>query len=342
MGSDPLNVIVDVFSGGYAVRVASVFGKILLITGPAEFLVDRALRQATATIKASATDVEVSDVAGSSVVAGELTGLMSPSLFCSQSAIVVRDLQDLGDEQQTELLAHAEAPSPEAAAVLIHSGGNKGKGLLDKLRKCTAVTEVKCPALKYEREHVAWVRQEVRQLGGTIDESAATLLVRAIGLDLRGLAGAADQLFNSVERGSPIGSDVVRQYFGGRAGVKGFDIADAAIEGRVALALEQLRWAEANKIASLLVTSAFASGLRSLAKFATSPPGLADGDLAARIGAPPFRIRSLRNQLRGWDEDGLACALAAVARTDLAVKGGSADPAYALEWMVLEVVRNRR
>ncbi len=322
--------------------VATVFGKVLLITGPAEFLADRALRQAVSVVKKSAPDVDVAEVIGSSVAPGELATLMSPSLFCPQSAVVIRDLQDLGDGPQDELLAHAAEPSSDVAAILLHSGGNKGKALLDKLRKCAAVSEVKCPVLKYEREHVAWVRNEVRTLGGTIDEAAATQLVTAVGLDLRALAGACSQLLNSVERGAPLTSDVVRQYFGGRAEVKGFDIADAAVEGRTASALEQLRWAEANRVASVLITSAFASGLRSLAKLATSPPGLRDGDLAAHIGAPPFRIKSLRHQLRGWDEHGLARALSAVAKTDLAVKGAAADASYSLEQMVLEVIASRR
>lgn len=326
----------------YAGAVASVFGKVLLITGPAEFLADRALRKAVATVRSSAPEVDVAEVTGSAVAPGELVTLMSPSLFCPQSAIVIRDLQDLSDGPQAELLLHAQSPSSDVAAVLVHSGGNKGKGLVDKLRKCPAVSEIKCPAVKYEREHVAWVRSEIRGMGGTIDEAAATLLIRAIGLDLRGLAGAADQLFNSVERGTPIGGEIVRKYFGGRAEVKGFDIADAAVEGRVAAALEQLRWAETNKVASVLITSAFASGLRSLAKLATAPPGLRDGDLASQIGAPPFRIKALRSQLRGWDEPGLARALTAVARADIEVKGGAADAAYALERMVLDVIRSRR
>lgn len=322
--------------------MATVFGKILLITGPAEFLADRAMRRAITAVKAAAADVEIAEVTGSDVAPGELATLISPSLFCTQSALVIDALQDLADGPQCELLEHAQRPVPEVAVVLVHSGGNKGKGLLDKLRECSSVTEIKCPAIKYEREHVAWVRSELRGMGGTIDEAAATLLVRAVGMDLRALAGAADQLFNSVERGTPVGSDLIRQYFGGRAEVKGFDIADAAIEGRAAIALEQLRWAEANKVASILITSAFASGLRSLAKLSSAPAGMREGDLATHIGAPPFKIRALRGQLRGWDEAGLAQALSAVARTDLDVKGGAADAAYALECMVIDVIRSRR
>lgn len=321
--------------------MASVFGKILLITGNAEYLSERTRKRAVQAITAEQPECEVADVVGSALAQGELAALTSPSLFCSASAVVISDIQDLGDAQQDELAAYAKQTSNDVAAVLIHSGGNKGKGLLDKLRKSPAVAEVKGEAPKYERDFANWVRQEVRDLGATIDDNAALLLVNAVGHDLRALAGAADQLVNSIERGTPVSTEIVRQYFGGRAEVRGFEIADAAIAGRISVALEQLRWAEANKVAAVLVTSAFASGIRSLAKLASAPAGLRDADLAARIGAPPFKIKSLRAQLRDWDQAGLAKALTAVARADVEVKGGGADPAYALERMVLQVAAAR-
>jgi len=135
---------------------------------------------------------------------------------------------------------------------------------------------------------------------------------------------------------------VVRRYFGGRADVRGFEIADAAIDGRINVALEQARWAEVARVAPVLITSAFASGLRSLAKLADAPEGLSEAQLAQHIGAPPFKIRILRRQLRAWDTASLASALDAVAGADIDVKGGAADPAYAVERMVLQVAAARR
>ena len=52
--------------------------------------------------------------------------------------------------------------------------------------------------------------------------------------------------------------------FAGRAEATSFAVADAAIEGRTAAALEELRWALDGGVAPVLVTSAFA-GLRSAA-----------------------------------------------------------------------------
>ncbi len=320
----------------------TAFGKILLISGNAEFLADRTRARAVAAVSAEQPECEVATATAGGLGQGELAGLISPSLFSTSSALVITELEDLPDAAQDELTAYAAAPSPDVSVVLVHGGGQKGKKLLDLLRGQSSVTEVKVEAPKYEREFAAWVRTELRDLGATIDEEAASLLVASVGQDLRALAGAADQLASTIESGNVVTVEVVRRYFGGRADVRGFEIADAAIDGRINVALEQARWAEAAKVAPVLITSAFASGLRSLAKLADAPDGLSEAELARHIGAPPFKIRILRRQLRAWDTPSLASALDAVAGADIDVKGGSADPAYAVERMVLQVAAARR
>ena len=321
--------------------MTTVFGKILLISGNEEFLADRTRARAVAAVTAEQPECEVANASAAGLAPGELAGLTSPSLFSTSSALVLTELESLPDPAQEELTAYAAAPSPDVAVVLIHGGGQKGKKLLDLLRGQSSVTEVKVEAPKYEREFAAWVRTELRDLGATIDEEAASLLVSSVGQDLRSLAGAADQLAATTGKGEAITAEVVRRYFGGRADVRGFDIADAAIEGRINIALEQARWAEAARVAPVLITSAFASGLRSLAKLADAPGGLSDAELARHIGAPPFKIRILRRQLRAWDTSSLATALVAVAHADTDVKTGEADASYAVERMVLQVAAAR-
>ena len=180
----------------------------------------------------------------------------------------------------------------------------------------------------------------MRGHGGRIAEDAAEQLVQAIGPDLRALAGAAHQLASDFP-GEPITAAVVKRYFGGRAEVKSFAVADAALYGRTAVALEELRWALDNGTAPVLVTSAFAGGLRGLAKLKGAGRGLREGDLAREVGVPPWKIRVLKEQARGWDELGLARAIGAVAQADADVKGAASDAAYALERMVLTVTGAR-
>jgi len=325
----------------------SAFGKLLLIagTGPGgEFLADRMRARALASVLASDPGCEVTTAAAGALTAGEFLGLTSASLFSASTAVVLTDLQDAAEAPSDELAAYAAEPSTDVAVILVHAGGAKGKKLLDRLRSAAAVTEIKIEAPKYERDFVGWVRGESRDIGAPLDDAAASLLVQAVGQDLRALAGAVDQL--AATRESPtdgaISVDIVRKYFGGRADVRGYEIADAAIEGRIDVALERVRWAESSKVAAPVIVSAIAGGLRSLAKLADVQSGVSDADAAKLVGAPPFKIRSLKRQLNDWSTDGLAAALSAVAQTDLDIKSGEADPAYAVERLVLQIASARR
>jgi DNA polymerase III subunit delta len=321
-------------------KASDILGRVTLVTGPEEFLNQRTVAVALSAVRDAHPESEISETTAESVSMGVLADLSSASLFSSIRCVVVRGLEDLPDTAYDGLVDYAAAPAEDIGLVLVHSGGQKGSGLLNRLRKLTGtVTEVKSAPLK-QFEFAKFVSAEVRAHGGRIAEDAAELLVQAVGQDLRALAGAAQQLASDYPE-EPLTSAIVQRYFGGRAEVKSFAIADAAIYGRTAVALEELRWALDSGTAPVLVTSAFAAGLRGLARFASAPRGLRDADLAREAGVAPWKLRILREQSRGWDDRGLAQAIVAVARADAQVKGAAGDAAYSLERMVLTVTGAR-
>ncbi|HEX3200177.1 MAG TPA: DNA polymerase III subunit delta, partial [Propionibacteriaceae bacterium] len=156
----------------------------------------------------------------------------------------------------------------------------------------------------------------------------------------RALAAAVAQLLSDGE-GGPITVDHVNRYFGGRSEVTSFAVADAALAGRPGVAMEQLRWALATGVAPVLITSALASGIRGLGKLITATSGQREADLAREVGVPPWKLKSMRSQARGWDQGSLASALKAIATADADVKGAADDASYALERAVLSVSRLR-
>jgi DNA polymerase-3 subunit delta len=123
--------------------------------------------------------------------------------------------------------------------------------------------------------------------------------------------------------------------------VTSFAVADAALSGRTGVAMEQLRWAISTGIPPVLVTSALASGLRGLGKLITLSSGLRDTEMAREVGVPPWKLKSIKSQARGWDQRGVAAALKAVALADAEVKGAASDPGFALERAVLAVTGAR-
>ena len=118
-------------------------------------------------------------------------------------------------------------------------------------------------------------------------------------------------------------------------------MADRAVEGKLAEALEQLRWALSTGVSPVLISSALAQGIRALGRVGAAGRGRGADALAVELGMPPWKVDRVRQQLRGWTADGVARAHSVVARTDAEVKGEGASPGYALERAITEIVACR-
>ena len=281
-------------------------------------------------------------VAAGDLTPGGLAEATGGSLFADATIVVITNLPELPPEVADPLVAIAADPGPDLALVLVHPGGMKGKAVLDRLRK-VAGKVADPPALK-PRELPQFVADEVRAGGGRIDRQAAEALVDAVGTDLHALASAVRQLLADAEE-TVLTADAVRRYFGGRAEVRGYEIANGALAGRTGEALERLRWGLETGIGPPVVTAALAGSLRELGKYLDArDAGLRDQQIAERIGVPAWKLRSLGPLARDWQPAGVARAIAAVAVADAQIKGASSDAGFALERLVLAVVgcRGRR
>lgn len=312
---------------------------VTLIVGDEELLVDRAVSAVVAAARQADPNAEVHDLVGGKVESGEMTRLTSPSLFGDQTIVVIRSAQDLAKEVIAEVLAYAKAPSDDTVLVLVHPGGVKGKALVDGVKKTGARTTTIAKVTK-ATERMEFIKAEFKRVGRSISTDAAQALLEAVGNDLRNLSAACNQLMFDTED-KAIGLAAVERYYRGRAEVTGFTVADSAVEGRLAEALEQVRWAMGSGVAPVLLVSALAGGLRGLAKVAGAPRNLRGGQLAAHVGMPPWKVDRVSRQLKGWGPEGLSRAIKAVAYADEQVKGGGADTGYALEHAIQEIVASR-
>jgi DNA polymerase III subunit delta len=317
----------------------SALGRVVLVSGPEALLAERAVNDLLSRVRAEEPAVEVAEVEASRLDGMRLDEMTSPSLFSTSRAAVIVDLANLPAELVDRVSALAAAPLEDLALILVHGGGVKGKALLDRLKK-SKVDVIDCPSPK-AWELPQFVSAEARRVGGSIESAVSSQLVDAVGHDLRMLASAVSQLVADAADGH-ITAEQIRHYFAGRSEVTSFAVADAALSGRTGLAMEQLRWAMATGVAPVLVTSAMAAGLRGLGKLVTAPSGLRETDLAQQVGVPPWKLKSMRGQVRGWDAGGIAAALKTVALADADVKGAAEDAEFALERMVIAVAQARR
>lgn len=309
-----------------------------LVTGSEELLRERAVRAVIDASRAADDTTEVSDVSAVGLEPGVLTGLASPSLFGERKVIVLRDVQDSADAVAAEIKTYVADPAGDTSLVIVHSGGVKGKALLDAVRKAGAVV-VECKPLKWDSDKVKFVTDEFRAGGRRISADAASALVDAVGSDLRELASACSQLLSDTT--GLVDRDIVECYYAGRVEASGFKVADAALEGRCHDALRLLRQALDTGADPVPVNAALAMGLRNLARVGSASRMTRPDDLARELGVAPFVVRKVRGQLSGWTEDAVARAITVVARADAEIKGGGTDPVYALERAVVEISRAR-
>jgi len=314
-----------------------------VIVGEEELLVERAITAALPASQAADASAapwagtDVHDVSGADLTAGELAMVTAPSLLSGDCVVIVRSAQDASAAVAAELGELATAIPEHVRLIVTHAGGPKGKALLTTLLKAGA-RRIDCPAVRRFGERMDFLRGELAKGGKRADDGGLRALIDAVGTDLRDLAAACDQL--AADTTGVINAQVVATYWRGRAEATGFSVADRALEGNLAAALAQLRWAMAIGTAPVLITSALARGIRTIGQVGTSR-GKSTDELAAELGIPAWKIDKIRQQLQGWSSAGLAQAHSAVARADADVKGEGASAGYALERAVRVIVESR-
>lgn len=310
---------------------------VYLIVGDDELLVERAVQRAVAAVRLADPDAELRQVRAAQLTDAELADLVSPSLFAEGRVIVLDAVHEAGKDLAESIAGYVREPADHLFLVLVHNGSTRAKPVLDAARSAGA-TVVECPKIVRPSDREAFVRDEVRRLGGKADAAAVAALIEAVGSDLRELAAAVGQLV--ADTGGVVTEQAVRRYHRGKAEVTGFVVAEKAVTGDRAAALEALRWAMLLGVPHVLVADALADAVRTVVRVSTAGSG-DPHRIAQQLGMPPWKVRKALSQSRGWRPAALAEAMAVVAEVNADVKGVAADPDYALQRAVLRICQAR-
>lgn len=305
---------------------------LVLVKGSEAFLADRAVSELRRQATERDASVERVEISAATYPAGQLDVVTSPSLFGEPRLIVIPNFEVTNDELMVDLLAYIDNPADDVWMIVRHNGGNRGKKVLDALKKAHVPTIAADP-LKYDNEKIDLVMSEARRLHRRIEAEAAHMLVGALGSDLAEMMSALSQLMSDVE--GTITTQAVHRYHSGRVEASGFDVADAALAGRTAQALTLLRHALATGVAPLMIVGALASKFRSMA-YATAPRGALQS-----VSMNQWQFNRARRDVQGWTDTALAGAIEAIALADEEAKGLSRDPERAVEKCVLTICRLR-
>lgn len=309
---------------------------LVLIHGSEAALSDRALQEALAARK----DFERTSLDGAELELGRYGEVIAPSLFSEKRVVVIRDLQDVTAEVGEEILESFDAIDPNTHLVFVHKGGVKGKGLVEKLKKLKC-EYLACEPLKKQSDKEAFVREEFARHGRKISPAGVIALVNATGSDTRELAAACSQISFDTNAGKAVIDETdIGNYYQGRVEATGFDVADAVIAGDVKGTLINLRNALDTGTDPVLIISAVANSVRAIAKVSDVPRNVKSFELAGPLGLAPWQIDKARRQLTRWRPGMITFAITELARADYGVKGGEADPIYALERAMVSIAKN--
>ena len=309
-----------------------------LLLGSEGALADRALTKLHAELKEE--KCEITTIAAPDAILGDISDALAPSLFSERRALIIKDLQDLPEESREEITRYLDAPDDLTTLIFVHKGGVKGKALLDAIKKAKPEI-ISCEPLKKEAEKEEFVKSLFLDSGRKATAGAIAALVAALGSDMRELQAAVSQICLDAQAGKTIDEAIVDKFHQGRIETTGFDVADATLDGNLPGALVALRSALETGTDPVMITSAIASNLRSLAKVSGVNRGARSFEVAGELGMAPWQIDKARRQLSGWSPRSIAKAVQAIALADAQVKGASSDPIFALEKALATITQVR-
>ena len=309
-----------------------------LILGSEGALSDRAINKLSVELKES--KCEITQLFAAETIVGDIADALAPSLFSERRALILRDLQDLPEENKDEITRYLTSPDETMTVVFVHKGGVKGKALLDAIKRAKPEI-ITCEPLKKEAEKEGFVKELFLDIGRKATPGAVSALVGALGSDMRELQAAVSQIAADAPAGV-IDEVMIDKFHQGRVETTGFDVADATLDGDLSAALIALRSALETGTDPVMITSAIASSLRSLAKVSGANRATKSFELAGQLGMAPWQIDKARRQLHRWSPGAMADAVGAIAQADAEVKGAASDPIYALEKAVTRIVSSQR
>ena len=304
-----------------------------LILGSEGALSDRAINKLTAQLKEN--NCEITNLFAGEPIVGDIAAALAPSLFSERRALILRDLQDLPEDNREEIVRYLASPDETMTVVFVHKGGVKGKAVLDAIKKVKPEI-IACEPLKKEAEKEGFVKELFLDIGRKVSPGAVTALVGALGSDMRELQAAVSQIAADAPAGV-IDEVMIDKFHQGRIETTGFDVADATLDGNLSGALIALRSAVETGTDPVMITSAIASALRSLAKVSGANRGVKSFELAGQLGMAPWQIDKARRQLHRWSPGAIADAVGFIATADAEVKGAASDPIYALEKAITRI-----
>jgi DNA polymerase-3 subunit delta len=258
-----------------------------------------------------------------------LDAIRSLPVLAERRLVVLREpeLKRRGSKALEDGIAAAVEEVREASStvlVVIASTVDKRSKWVKAFKEPAAL--VACEPPKGTRAIVAFLKQEAKRCGVSLQAGAAEALAEAVGPQLLMLRQELEKAALHAGPGRPVRRDDVIAVACHVAEEPIWDLTDAIGEGRTPDALVVLTRLLESGVPAPVLLGSFASHFRKLAR----------SHCGASVAGHPFVVRKLESQARRYTQSRLIACLRAIHQVDEALKGRGSLPAeIALERLVI-------
>lgn len=309
---------------------------VVLISGPEQFFASEAIGEIKQKLRSKHPQLEINELDASEYSAGQLINIASPSLFAEPRLILIENTERCTDAFIEDGKKYLQSPAADTTVIIRHNASSvRGKALLDAIRADEHSIEIVCPKSDKDFERVKFVQAQFSHAGRQVTDGAVRALVQAFSQDIPELAQAISQLL--LDSSETITEEIVDKYFGGRIETDVFKIVEAALSGKSGEAIFLFRHALATGNDMVPMVAAWASKIRAMAKVFEDPRATAQS-----LSLGPYPYGRAKEDVRGWDDDGIGRALQLIAECDVATKGAERNPEFRLEQFLMLVANKGR
>jgi DNA polymerase-3 subunit delta len=321
-------------------------GKILplyLFYGEEEFLIQEALGVIIdKVIDPGAKDFNFNVLYCRETPASELVNLAQTLPFMSEKRLVIaKDFDALKAADLEELAPYLNDPSPSTCLVMVSHQGRYDK------KSVTAAVEARGAVTRFypllDREIVAWIEQQARARGLSLQRDAAQYLWQTVGNDLQKIINELEKVEISIKEKKTVTFEDVKHVVGDFREYTPFDLASALGSKNREKSLLILSRLVQEGEAPVGLLGSIAWNFRRLLQAKAMEAAGAGPDEAIKKLRPPVifhQAAQFKSQMKSYSIEELREVFAVMLQADRALKSGGLSGKLVLERMVFRLCGN--
>ena len=237
-------------------------------------------------------------------------------MMAQRRMVLIREISAAPAGELAKLVDYLDSPNPSTVLVATASKVDKRVKFYARARKHKALHDLAPP-----KQLGPWIRSEARALKVQMDSRAASRLVDVIGKDLSRISLSLEQL--ALYAGDrPIAVADVDDLIADTRERTVFELTDAIGQADLPGALAAVTSLCEQRQSAIGVVVMLARHMRQLGMCqAAMSERLPKGEVARRVGVPPFIAGKLMDQARRYPPGAIPTALGKLSRVDRALKG---------------------